>query len=392
MTFATHPRALRIMAGGAVALGALFVVGAVVQVPRTEADLATRLESKLAAGGMVASAAFSGQDATLSCAAPLGDPARAVTLAHSVWGVRGVEVDISCGVPGAPVAPTSTSVPTTSTSVPTNPTSVAATTSVVESTVAATVPPTTLGVAPPLFTATLLDGTFILDGAIVSELQRLAMIDRASTALSPSNVIDNLTVDSEVLPVPGAQFNGLLDVLAVMPTNMVSAALGWNGSDVSLVGAYASDDARAAVEAAATQAGVVAILTQRPTATAEQGAALEAELNALVSAQSILFGKGSITISLSSLGTVQQVAGIAKRYGGLTVEVQGHTDSEGDPVRNMTLSEQRAVAVRDALIALGVPAADLTSKGFGVTQLVRDSNGNQLPEESRRVVFGVTLI
>ena len=30
-------------------MGALFVAGAVVQVPRTEADLATRVESKLAA-------------------------------------------------------------------------------------------------------------------------------------------------------------------------------------------------------------------------------------------------------------------------------------------------------------------------------------------------------
>ena len=378
---------------------AVFVAGAFVQVPRTEADLATRVESKLAATGMVASAEFSGQDGTLRCTAPLGDPAQAVSLARSVWGVRTIAADNSCGVPGAPAATTTSStlvssVPATSTGVvdSTVATTGAATTLPSTTLPSTTVPPTPLPAATPLFTATLQDGTFILDGVVASELERLALIDRARIALSPSNVVNNLTVDPQVVPIPAPQFNGLLDVLALMPTKLVSGALGWNGSDVGLVGAYTSDDARAVIEAAADQAGVVATLTPRATATAEQAAALESELNALVSAQPILFDKGSITISLSSLGTVQQVAGIAKRYGGLTIEVQGHTDSEGDPDRNMALSEQRAAAVRDAVITMGVPPEDLTSQGFGMTQLVRDSNGDELPDMSRRVVFGVTPI
>jgi OOP family OmpA-OmpF porin len=85
------------------------------------------------------------------------------------------------------------------------------------------------------------------------------------------------------------------------------------------------------------------------------------------------------------------VAGIAKRYGGLAIEVQGHTDSEGDPGRNLTLSEKRARAVLDALVAQGVPGADLTAKGFGETQLIVDQTGREIPDKSRRVVFGVTV-
>ena len=243
-----------------------------------------------------------------------------------------------------------------------------------------------------MFTATLQDGKFILDGVVASDLERLALVDRAATALSPGNVVDNLTVDPTSAPVPPASFDGLFAVLAVMPANMVGGVLSWSGSDVGLVGSYASDDGRTVVETAATQAGVSAALTPRATATPAQGAALEVELNALVSTQPILFDKGSVDISLSSLGTVQQAAGIAKRYGGLAIEVQGHTDSEGRASRNMTLSERRSAAVSDALIAMGVPAADLTSKGFGETELIRDSNGKELPDKSRRVVFGVTSI
>jgi len=75
----------------------------------------------------------------------------------------------------------------------------------------------------------------------------------------------------------------------------------------------------------------------------------------------------------------------------MVVEVQGHTDSEGDAGRNLTLSEQRAKAVADAMIALGVPSANITSKGFGETDLITDDNGVEIPEKSRRVVFGVSV-
>ncbi len=389
MTFATHPQARRIMLGGAVALSTVFIAGAVVQVPRTEADLASRVESRLAAADIIVRAEFSGQDGTLQCTDALADPARAVALAQSVWGVRVVEADVSCGVAGGPVATTtSSSVPETSTTTVTTTTSSAPPTSS-----STTVAPTTLpAAAPDLFTATLQDGIFTLGGTVASDLERLALIDRARNALSASNIVNNLAVDSQVPAVPAGQFNGLLDVVSLMPTNLVGGALGWNGSDVSLTGSYATNDNRAALISAAAEYGFAATLTPRATASDGQAGALEEELNALVGAQPILFDKGSVNISLSSLGTVQQVAGIAKRFGGLTIEVQGHTDSEGDPGRNLTLSEQRAAAVRDALIANGVPPADLTSTGFGMTQLIRDSNGNELPEQSRRVVFGVTAI
>ena len=383
------------MVGGAVAWGAVFVAGAVVQVPRTEADLATRVESRLAAVDMVVRAEFSGQDGRLQCTAALADPAQAVALALTVWGVRAIEADISCGVTGAPVATTTTTSIVSAISTTTVGSTVATTTTTVPSTTSSstTVPPTTLPVAAPnLFTATLQDGMFILDGTVASELERLALIDRARNALSASNIVNNLAVDLQALAVPAAQFNGLLDLVALMPRNLVSGVLGWNGSSVGLTGSYAAAADRAAMGAAAAQRGVAATLQARATATAEQASALEAELNALVTARPILFDRGSINISLSSLGTVQQVAGIAKRYGGVVIEVQGHTDSEGDPGRNLTLSEQRAVAVRDGLIAMGVPAADLTSMGLGMTQLIRDSNGNELPDKSRRVVFGVTAI
>jgi OOP family OmpA-OmpF porin len=247
-------------------------------------------------------------------------------------------------------------------------------------------------VAAVQFSAQLIDGRLILAGTASSDLERLALVQRAAGAVDPANVANQLTVDGQAPPVPADSFTSFLDLLVLMPRNLVTAQLAWNGDKVVVGGSYADDAARAVFGDAAARVGVAAALTERSTATAPQAAALEAELNALVASEPILFDKGSTNISVFSVATVQKVAGMAKRYAGVAIEVQGHTDSEGDPGRNLTLSEQRAGSVRDALVALGVPAADLTAKGFGMTQLITDSNGNEIPDKSRRVVFGVTVI
>lgn len=383
-------RSLRsILLGGGLALGALFVVGAVVQVPRIESDLQSRVDERLTAGGFAATSTFSGQDGTLRCATPLADSAAAVAAAQSVWGVRIVTLDESCSGDGST---------TTAATTPAAP-STAPSTTVVESTVveATVVAPTTIAVttttaAPAvLFGAQFADGLLVLSGTVGTDLERFALVQQAQGAVAPANVINLLVVDPTGAIVPPDLFGAFLNLMVAMPPNLVTGDLEWTGGSLVVRGSYVDDVARAAFEAAAAAVGVTPTLTVRETATADQAAALEIELNALVAAEPILFDKGSTTISLSSLATVQKVAGIAKRFAGVSIDVQGHTDSEGDPGRNFTLSEQRAAAVRDALIVLGVPAGQLTSQGFGLTQPVLDADGNELPELSRRVVFGVTL-
>ncbi|HUC32568.1 MAG TPA: OmpA family protein, partial [Ilumatobacteraceae bacterium] len=101
--------------------------------------------------------------------------------------------------------------------------------------------------------------------------------------------------------------------------------------------------------------------------------------------------KGSTDIDPASQATLERLAGMAERFGGLTIEVQGHTDSEGDAERNRVLSQERAEAVMQALIDLGVPPADLTAVGYGEEQPILDPDGDEVAELSRRVVFGVAL-
>lgn len=67
--------------------------------------------------------------------------------------------------------------------------------------------------------------------------------------------------------------------------------------------------------------------------------------------------------------------------------INGHTDNDGDDKYNQGLSQRRAKAVLDWLVAHGVAAARLESKGFGESQPIADNATVAGREQNRRVEF-----
>lgn len=101
----------------------------------------------------------------------------------------------------------------------------------------------------------------------------------------------------------------------------------------------------------------------------------------------INFDYNKATIKPQSMGTLNGIAQILKDNPGIKFEIGGHTDSDGDDKYNLSLSQQRAEAVKAQLIAMGIDAARLTTKGYGKTKLI---NNNATPEgkaDNRRVEF-----
>lgn len=74
----------------------------------------------------------------------------------------------------------------------------------------------------------------------------------------------------------------------------------------------------------------------------------------------------------------------------ISVEVAGHTDSDGTEAYNANLSERRAMTVRNFLIDEGVAADRMTARGYGELQPVAPNNTAEGKAQNRRVVLRIT--
>src|SRR5690606_39959365 len=90
-------------------------------------------------------------------------------------------------------------------------------------------------------------------------------------------------------------------------------------------------------------------------------------------ARTILFDTGKATFKKESLQTLASMNAIFKEYPKADFYIDGHTDSVGSDKSNQLLSERRAAAVKDWLIANGIDKDRLESRGFGESKPI-DSN------------------
>lgn len=117
---------------------------------------------------------------------------------------------------------------------------------------------------------------------------------------------------------------------------------------------------------------------------------------ALVKALNILiinFESGKSDIPPVRLAALQKGAEFIKklqqREPKKVLEVGGHTDDVGADAANHSLSERRAVAVKDALVRFGVNPSGLQTRGYGETQPKFDNKTEQGRFLNRRIQYSI---
>jgi OOP family OmpA-OmpF porin len=93
--------------------------------------------------------------------------------------------------------------------------------------------------------------------------------------------------------------------------------------------------------------------------------AFEAELEVTLKENPILFDTGTSRISDVGRENLLVVAEAIAALPGRSVEIVGHTDDTGGDTVNQTLSENRALSVKEALVELGIDETRLTTSGRG---------------------------
>jgi outer membrane protein OmpA-like peptidoglycan-associated protein len=102
-------------------------------------------------------------------------------------------------------------------------------------------------------------------------------------------------------------------------------------------------------------------------------------------ALNILFETGKSAIQQESLPIVDQIFELMKSDATLKISIEGHTDNVGDAVNNKKLSQDRAKAVMDALIAKGVDKTRMSFVGWGQEKPVADNRSEDGRAKNRRV-------
>ena len=110
------------------------------------------------------------------------------------------------------------------------------------------------------------------------------------------------------------------------------------------------------------------------------------EVGATMILENIYFDLASYELTPNSQSELEIVAGFLVENQ-VNIQIEGHTDQSGDPQYNQVLSEQRAKAVYDYLIASGIPSDQLKFIGLGSTYPVElDST---LSDQNRRIEFRI---
>jgi len=103
----------------------------------------------------------------------------------------------------------------------------------------------------------------------------------------------------------------------------------------------------------------------------------------------ILFNTGKAEIDTSSAPTLAHAAEAIKKAATAKIEIAGFSDNVGNAKKNQALSAKRAEAVKAYLVKLGVPAKQISSKGYGPAQPIADNKTEEGRAKNRRIEFRV---
>ena len=100
----------------------------------------------------------------------------------------------------------------------------------------------------------------------------------------------------------------------------------------------------------------------------------------------VAFDTGSSSIDAAGQRTINEVANQAKANSAASITIVGRADATGSPAYNMQLSQKRAIAVHDALIAMGKIAPDQIETAWTSEKLEFAGATSTIPSPGSRVV------
>jgi peptidoglycan-binding protein ArfA len=228
---------------------------------------------------------------------------------------------------------------------------------------------------------------FTLSGILPDLTSKNALLTGIKAALGPSvNLIDKIDLAAGAV---APSFDGL-SALFKAGADIPDLHFTVQGTSLTLTGTAPNDAVKAAVESAAKagwpNVGVINnIVVKGATASCDN---LQTTIDAGL-AVPITFQTGSNTLNGDGIAQLGPVITAIKACPNARLTVLGHTDSTGTDAINIPLSESRAKSVANFLVAQGVPAGSVASKGEGSSQPIASNDTEAGRAENRRTEIKV---
>ncbi len=101
----------------------------------------------------------------------------------------------------------------------------------------------------------------------------------------------------------------------------------------------------------------------------------------------VYFDYNSPELTGDALRTLEANAAWIMKFPSVRIEIQGHCDERGSTMYNLDLGAQRARAVRDHLVRLGIPTGRLETKSYGEEMPAVQGSGEESWGKNRRAEF-----
>lgn len=251
---------------------------------------------------------------------------------------------------------------------------------------------------PPEFIATLSpEGLLQLRGRVPDERMRAAVEGFALARFSAAEVNAAMRV-TDGLPVgwPGRVFAGLSAL-----TTLTNGALVVQPDAVEIRGDTGLPEAKAEIaRILGEQLGAAGNFTidvtyheilAEPVEELPTPEECVDAINAILAVRQITFDPGSADIEGGARISVDRIAEVMEDCTAVPMEIGGYTDSQGREQMNLGLSQRRAEAVLEALMARRVLVANLTAKGYGEANPIADNDTEEGREANRRIEFSLRV-
>ena len=224
----------------------------------------------------------------------------------------------------------------------------------------------------------------VAEGAVPNETSKQAILNKMYAIYGADQVIDKIQVRTVSAP------NGWSDSVAKIITSDLNKVkqgkLSIRSTQLELIGKV-SNQSDIPQTTANLQNLVQAPYRLNIRLTVNQ--AEQKILDDTLKNRTIEFESGSVILAESGTKILDEMAVALSKVTGKKVKIIGHTDSSGDAAKNLTLSHERAAAVKNYLIGKNIPIKSLSIEGLGSNKPVADNTTSEGRKKNRRIEFEV---